>query len=165
MSVRSRSVRARHLVVAAALAAIELAALPSCEDPSTPRACSSIPAGGCPLSRGVACEDPACEAVYACRPDNVWELERTCPPRDGGPPPEAAADATEAASDAARDGARSFDASYDGPGAGGGPGCGALQAPDCSLAAALACGAGCCGCEDLFVCESGAWVFYAACRE
>ena len=33
------------------------------------------------------------------------------------------------------------------------------QAPDCSLGFALACPMGCCGCEDLFVCQGGGWSY------
>lgn len=143
---------------------LALAALPSCEDSPNDEACSQIPPGGCPLSRGVACQDPACEAVYACRPDNVWELERTCPPRpDAGAVP--SSDASSDARDAAPE-ATPFDASTDAPpGANGGPGCGTLQPPDCSLGFALACAKGCCGCEDLFVCENAGWTYWSTCNE
>lgn len=167
MKVRSRSesVGMRGLLTAAALATAVLTALPSCEEAETPQRCTSIPTGGCPLSRGIACEDLACEAVYACRPGNVWELDRVCPPRDAGPLRDGSADASDAEADAPLDAARSFDAGYDGAGANGGPGCPALQGPDCALGFALACPAGCCGCEDLFTCESGTWTFYASCRE
>lgn len=167
MRVRSRSVGLgmRRVLAAAALGVVVLTALPSCEEAETPHPCTSIPTGGCPRSRGVACEDLACEAVYACRPGNVWELDRLCPPRDGGPPRDGSAEASDARADAPIDAARSFDASYDGQGANGGPGCAGLQGPDCSLGFALACPAGCCGCEDLFTCESSTWTFYATCRE
>ena len=162
---RSTAVGVRRAFTVAALGIVVLTALPSCEDAETPQACTSIPTGGCPLSRGVACADPACEAVYACRPGNVWELDRMCPPRDAGPLRDGSAEASDASTDGQVDAARSFDASYDGAGANGGPGCAGLQGPDCSLGFALACPAGCCGCEDLFTCESGTWTFYAACRE
>lgn len=152
-------IRARHRAVLAALAAtLALAAMPSCagEQPAA-QPCTGIPAGGCPLARGIACDDPTCEAVYACRPGNVWELERTCPPRDAGAP-------REAGPDAAADASMPFDASTDAPpGANGGPGCGPLQAPDCSLGFALACPSGCCGCEDLFVCENAGWTYWSTC--
>jgi len=171
---RSDSTRGRHdrygaaarrtarLVSVAALAAAALAALvPACMDdvgPASP--CTNVPPGGCPLSRGVACEDPACEAVYACRPGNVWELDRRCPPRD--PVDASTRDASAADADAGVE--PSLDASLDAPpGAYGGPGCGPLQLPDCSLGFALACPSGCCGCEDLFVCENGGWSHWSAC--
>jgi hypothetical protein len=50
------------------------------------------------------------------------------------------------------------------PGAYGGLGCVDLEAPDCSLGTALACGAAdCCGCVDLYVCAAGAWTLWGAC--
>ncbi len=135
-----------------------VAAVASCRDEVTAEVCTSIPAGGCPLSRGVACQDPECEAVYACREGNVWELDRVCPAREAGAPREASADATSDAS-------RPFDASADAPpGANGGPGCGPLQVPDCSLGFALACPSGCCDCEDLYVCDNGGWSYWATCK-
>lgn len=135
-----------------------LAAVAACEDATVPEPCSDIPAGGCPLSRGVACEDPACEAVYACRPDNVWELQGMCPTREAGAPSDAAA-----AVDA--DMPAPFDASLDAPpGAYGGPGCASLQVPDCALGVVLGCG-GCCGCEDLFICEDNGWTLWGTCTD
>lgn len=135
-----------------------LVVLGACSDRPVPQPCSNIPAGGCPLSRGVACEDPACEAVYLCRPNDVWELHQRCPMResrsleDGGIGPEAESPM--------------FDASIDAPpGAFGGAGCESLQAPDCPLGIALACGAGCCGCEDLFVCENNGWTPWGSCAD
>jgi hypothetical protein len=141
---------------------LALVAVASCrEDAATAEACTNIPAGGCPLSRGVACQDPSCEAVYACRENNRWELDHACPPHEGGAGGDASTE-----SDAATEASRPFDASIDAPpGANGGPGCSLLQAPDCSLGFALACPSGCCGCEDLFVCESGGWSYWATCKE
>lgn len=128
----------------------------ACSDDAVVTPCTDIPPGGCPQSRGVACEDPACEAVYACRPGNVWELERRCPPREGGGPRDASTPEAEAAAP--------LDASIDAPpGAFGGPGCGVLQTPDCPLGLALACAPSCCDCEDLFVCEGGGWSFWGTC--
>ena len=129
----------------------------ACSDKPTAQTCTNIPAGGCPLSRGLACSDPSCEAAYACRPGNVWELRERCPPR--GP-----ADDDGGRTDASEAGASpSFDAAIDAPpGAAGGPGCAPLQAPDCPLGLVLSC-QGCCGCEDLFVCASGAWELWGAC--
>jgi hypothetical protein len=132
------------------------------DDPAAVEPCTNIPAGGCPLSHGIACEDPACEAVYACRTGNAWVLDRTCPAHEAGAPREASVDAADAAPEEA---SRPFDASVDAPpGANGGPGCGPLQAPDCSLGLALACPSGCCGCEDLYVCENGGWTYWATCK-
>ena len=156
----------RRFMIGAALVAGALVVVPSCSDAPTADPCRDIPAGGCPLSNGVACEDPACEAVYACRPNKVWELDHTCPPREAGVsvPPEASSDGS--ASDGPSEGSRPFDASIDAPpGASGGPGCEPLQAPDCSLGLALACPMGCCGCEDLFVCQGGGWSYYATCKQ
>jgi hypothetical protein len=101
----------------------------------------------------VACDDPTCEAVYACRAGNVWELDHACPPHDAAARPAADANAPDAR-----------DASSDAPpGANGGPGCDALQAPDCALGLALVCPVGCCDCEDLFVCQSGGWTLWGTC--
>jgi len=148
-----------------------LAAVMSCsDDAATIEPCDDIPPGGCPLSNGVACQDPSCTAVYACRANRVWQLDHLCPPHEAGAPPEASTseggEGGDAASDGPHEGSRPFDASIDAPpGAGGGPGCEDLQAPDCSLAVGLACPAGCCGCEDLFVCNNGGWDYYATCTQ
>lgn len=134
------------------------ALLASACDEEVPQRCTGIPEGGCPISRGVACEDPACEAVYACRPGNVWELQRSCPARERGPrpTPDAAAPTPAPPPDAGIDAP---------PGAFGGPGCVPLQEPDCSLGVALACSPACCGCEDLYVCEGGGWTLWGICAD
>ncbi len=152
--------RPAALGVALALLLFVVAGVASCRDDNpTVEECTNIPAGGCPLSHGVACEDPTCDALYACRAGNVWELDRTCPPHEAGAPREASTDAQPEAS-------RPFDASADAPpGANGGPGCGPLQTPDCSLGFALACPSGCCDCEDLYVCENGGWSYWATCKQ
>lgn len=147
--------RASLGLVAFASLAFALIAAPACDDVTVEHACTGIPAGGCPLSRGVACEDPACESVYACRAGNVWELDHSCPPHDASAPlvVEAGPDAPFIA-----------DAAVDAPpGANGGPGCGLLQAPDCTLGFALVCPSGCCDCEDLYVCENGGWSLWGSC--
>lgn len=125
--------------------------------------CADIPAGGCPLARGVACEDPACDAVYACRSGGRWELDHSCPPHDGG----AKFDAGNSAGDARADAeTQPVDAAVDAPeGAYGGPGCEPLQPPDCTVGFALACPSGCCGCEDLFVCKDDGWTAWGSCSE
>lgn len=153
----------RSLILGLVATALVLTAVAACQDdPATPEACTNIPPGGCPLSHGIACEDPSCDAVYACRAGNVWELNRTCPPHDAGPPREASA--ADAAPEA--EAPRPFDASVDAPpGASGGPGCGPLQTPDCSLGFALSCPSGCCDCEDLFVCQNGGWSYWATCTQ
>jgi hypothetical protein len=150
-------VRTRTLAFVVATGVVLLFA--ACDDAAVPEPCSSIPAGGCPLSRGVACEDPTCEAVYYCRPNNVWELKELCPVREAGAANDASVEAEAAAPP-------SFDASIDAPpGAFGGPGCDSLQSPDCALGLALSCGAGCCGCEDLYICEEGGWTLWGTCAD
>ncbi|CAN5924374.1 hypothetical protein BH11MYX4_BH11MYX4_00610 [soil metagenome] len=147
---------AKVALIAVSALTLALVAMPACSDVAADRACSDIPAGGCPLSRGVACEDPSCEAVYACRAGNVWELDRACPAREAGAPrPDAALDAP-----SIQDGAPDAP-----PGANGGPGCGVLQTPDCALGFALVCPSGCCDCEDLFVCQSGSWTVWGTCSD
>jgi hypothetical protein len=164
------SARAGRVVVALALAVTTVSltplALGSCDDTPTPQPCTNVPEGGCPLSYGVACEDPACEAVYACRADNMWELDHTCPAHEASVPIDAS-HAEGGDADAAReplDGSHPFDASVVPPGASGGPGCAVLESPDCSLGFALACPSGCCGCEDLFVCQNGGWTYWTTCK-
>lgn len=124
--------------------------------------CSNIPEGGCPLADGLSCDDPICEAVYLCRQNNVWELQKQCPARA---PSDAATVTDAAAGDAdASDAEGIRDASIDAPpGAFGGPGCQDLQLGDCALGVALSCASSCCGCEDLFVCTSGAWSYWGYC--
>jgi len=134
--------------------------LAACEDGATPRECTDIPQGGCPLARGVSCQDLTCQAVYLCRPNNVWELHEYCPARDGEAPREASVP------EEAAPPPPSFDASIDAPpGAYGGPGCQPLQSPECSLGLGLSCGAGCCGCEDLYICENGGWSLWGVCGD
>lgn len=136
-----------------------LFSIAACEDgtPSVP--CVNVPPSGCPQYAGVdVCQDPSCDAVYACEAGR-WKLDHRCPARtaDGG-------DATAPK----RDAGGSFDASdIDAPpGAFGGPGCVDLQLPDCSLGAALTCGSSdCCGCMDLFVCDSGGWQPWGQCAD
>ena len=110
--------------------------------------CVDIPDGGCPLLNGLACTDPNCAAAYACQPGGVWVLDQVCPPDDAAisnpvPTPDAGY--------------------YDAPP--GEQGCPELQYPDCSASTAASC-AGCCGCEDLWVCGSdGAWSSYGYCDD
>jgi len=135
---------------------VALAALVACEDNTvTPQRCTDIPPGGCPLGHGVSCEDPSCEATYACEEGNVWSFVAKCPYREAGGPVDAFVPE-----------GGSYDANIDAPpGAFGGPGCEDLEVPDCSLGAALACQANCCGCEDLFVCENGGWTLWGTCGD
>jgi len=128
----------------------------ACSDDPIPQPCRDVPAHGCPISHGVACEDPTCQAIYACREHNVWELVKMCPnyDPDAGNLPDAGS------------GTGIVDASTDAPvGAYGGPGCELLEEPDCMLGLALACSNGCCGCEDLFVCSEGAWQLWGSCAD
>jgi hypothetical protein len=131
--------------------------LAACSTQSEPETCKNVPDGGCPLSNGVACDDPSCEAAYACTPQG-WVLDHTCPPSEGGAP-----DATIVVPDAGEP--RDVDVG-DVPGANGGPGCALLQSPDCALGTVLACAANsCCGCEDLFVCVSSGWNAWGTCAD
>jgi hypothetical protein len=156
----------RRTLFVSALVGTALAAVISCSDAMTVSPCRDIPAGGCPLSNGVACQDPACEAAYACLPSREWQLDHTCPPHDAGTSGDGASDGGEGGSDGPAEATRPFDANIDAPpGASGGPDCQQLQTPDCPLGFALACPMGCCGCEDLFVCQGGGWNYYATCKE
>lgn len=139
---------------------VVFAAVLSCGEEPAAQPCTNVPPGGCPLSRGVACDDPSCEAVYRCLPGNRWELDHLCAGSDAG------SSSKDASSADSSDGTPSRDAGVDAPpGAHGGPGCGALQVPDCALGTALLCGASCCGCEDLFVCENGGWTLWGSCGD
>ncbi len=134
----------------------------ACDDAEVPQPCSDIPPGGCPLSHGVACEDASCAAIYACRAGNVWELQQMCPGHDASASEPAEASAPDVGSDVSL----AYDAAIDAPpGAFGGPGCGTMQDPDCALGLALACPSDCCGCEDLFVCNAGAWDLWGSCGD
>jgi hypothetical protein len=130
-----------------------------CQESISQSLCKGVPAGGCPLAHGQACADPTCAAAYACNPDGTWTLDHACPGYD------ASVDAfTLDAADAATSPA--FDAAgVDAAGANGGPGCAPLQTPECALGLALACPSECCGCEDLFVCNSGGWSPWGSCSD
>lgn len=152
------SLRARCLAIAACVGASSLLmAILSCQNDVGPfQPCTNIPAGGCPLSNGLACDDPSCQAVYLCMPDRTWQLDHACPARDAAP------DVAAPPADASVP----FDATDElPPGASGGPGCGALEPPDCPLSLGAACPSGCCGCEDLFVCQGGGWNAWGSCGE
>ncbi|MEO8874178.1 MAG: hypothetical protein ABI461_01215 [Polyangiaceae bacterium] len=149
----------RAAVVAVAIAGLLAVAFASACDgpPLAQQPCRDIPDGGCPAYDN-ACEDPTCTALYLCEPNETWQLDLVCPPKEAGP---AAPDAT---ADAIADVVDHSDADYiDVPGALGGPGCDDLEVPDCALGVAAACTNGCCGCEDLYVCQSGGWSLYATC--
>ena len=159
----------RRISLGAILAiALALAALASgaCADDPTPQPCGDIPEGGCPVAHGVACEDPACRAVYFCLPNDVWQLDQVCPPREAGVVDDAAVADADAGIDHDAAPPPVSDAAIDAPpGAFGGPGCRELQSPDCSVGLALACGPGCCDCHDLFVCNQGGWDLWGACAD
>jgi len=135
-------------------------------DPSAVIACRDVPDGGCPSDHGATvCDDPTCNAVYACV-NGSWVFDKTCPPHPHDASVDALADAT---SDATVDSTSSIpDVSIDvPPGAYGGPGCSDLQTPDCSLGAALACATvpGCCDCQNLYVCANGGWNAWGTCGD
>ena len=133
--------------------------VPACGDgDAIQQPCTDIPAGGCPVSYGVACDDPACVAVYRCNTDETWSFDHACPVHEAGP------DVRDAAPVDAADAAVPRDADIDAPpGAFGGAGCLDLEVPDCTLGFALSCPAGCCDCEDLFVCQDEDWVLWGSC--
>ena len=146
---------------AAVLAIVPLVVVAACSSPPTPTPCSDVPAGGCPQDNGAdVCQDPSCDAVYDCV-NGKWAFDRACPahPRD------ASADAPDGATDAST---QPRDVHIDAPaGAFGGPGCTDLQQPDCSVGTALLCmdATGCCGCQDLWVCQNGGWVSWGVCAD
>jgi hypothetical protein len=129
----------------------------ACDGVPNEAPCHEIPDGGCPLDNGAAvCQDPSCDAVYACV-DGRWSLRQTCPPHphDASSTP---ADAGEAAPP--------FDANIEvPPGGNGGPGCNGLQLPDCTASEGLACvqTPACCGCVDLWACDDGGWNLWGEC--
>ena len=118
--------------------------------------CTDVPDGGCPLSNGVACEDPTCHAVYACNAGQ-WSFDHACPTIDA-----AVVDAGDEPDTMPSFDAASIDAP---PGAFGGPGCPDLEEPDCPLGEALACGATCCDCEELYVCVDMGWTDWGSCQD
>lgn len=136
-----------------ACACVALVPIGACSDTPPGALCKDIPAGGCPLGHGVACDDPLCAAVYACS-GGSWSLDHVCAPRDGG------VDASPPDARPPRD--ADIDAP---PGAFGGPGCADLQPPDCSLGSALACSSGCCECADLYVCVDAGWAPWGVCTD
>ena len=129
-----------------------LFAAPACSDPPIPAVCQDLMPPACPTEDDAnVCMDVECASVYAC--DNgTWSFVQTCPNYSA----EAGVHPFEAGAAAASE----FDAPFDAPpGAFGGPGCVDLEEPDCSLGTALACAgtSDCCGCMDLYVCDSGGW--------
>ena len=141
-------------------AVLALLAAIACGDSPQPIVCHDIPAGGCPSENGAACQDPSCTAAYLCNEaDGTWVLDHPCAAGEGG--------TSDASADASHEAATPRDASFDAPpGANGGPGCAPLEQPDCALGDVLACpaSAGCCNCDDLFVCQNGGWNHWGTCN-
>ncbi|MEO7111340.1 MAG: hypothetical protein ABI183_12950 [Polyangiaceae bacterium] len=140
--------------VAAFATILALASACNTDIPQQP--CRDIPDGGCPAYDN-ACNDPTCFTLYDCSPDDTWVVDMVCPAKTP-------VDADGIPIDSGSDGAGNVDASayLAVPGALGGPGCQDLQNPDCSLGSAAAC-TDCCGCEDLYVCNSGGWNLWGVC--
>ena len=133
----------------------------ACSSPPTPIECTDVPDGGCPQDNGAnVCEDPSCNAVYDCV-GGKWVFDKACPahPHDASTGPDSG-DATMQLPDVAVDW-RVPDGAF------GGPGCPDLQLPDCSVGTALACSGstGCCGCQDLWVCDNGGWITWGTCGD
>jgi hypothetical protein len=161
----------RVVVLIAGVALVGAALAFACNDPILDTYCMGIPAGGCPSDNPSTCVhdagpdgfsgDPTCVAIYSHTPNCVWTLVQTCPgyvaPHDAG------TDAHDAGgnNDAAR-----RDAGFKIPdGAGGGPDCADLESPDCPLDLALVCGASCCGCQTLYVCQNDGWNVWGQCGD
>ncbi len=141
----------------AALAALSLSTV-ACQLSSEEEPCLNIPDGGCPGVDPTNCLDVTCAAIYTCQPNGTWVEAVVCPAREAG------VDATADVTPPVETGAPR-DASIDVPGAFGGPGCTDLEDPDCPLGMALACGPGCCGCSDLYVCQDGGWLLWGECLD
>ena len=156
----SRSTRLAFLASLFVVSFVALVSSAGCQESLSQSPCKDVPAGGCPLAHGRACADPTCAAAYACNPDGTWTLDHVCAGHDASVPEASAPDASDASAPPA------FDAAgIDAAGASGGPGCEPLQSPECSLGLALACPSGCCGCEDLFVCDQGGWSPWGSCGD
>jgi hypothetical protein len=147
----------------------------ACDGEAFPSAypCGAIPAGGCPATRAesanAVCKDAVCRSVYVCS-NRQWSLAVTCPQVDASKSPDAMspdAMSPDMSPDGATDSgvglrdATVFDA---GPPESGN--CVDLQSPDCSLSLALSCmgSNSCCGCEDIFRCETGNWKPWGLCE-
>jgi hypothetical protein len=140
--------RLASLAAASLVATVLIVINVSCQEQIAITACKEIPAGGCP-NRGNVCSDPVCVDAYTCTEDGHWLKVKSCPGGDAAPRE-------------LPDAGPGIDASaFDG--ASGGPGCVDLEAPDCSLAVATACGTGCCGCEDVYICAGGGWEYQFTC--
>ncbi len=135
----------------------------ACGDGAAMRArCEPLADDGCPGFSLAACADEACAFVASCDlgtgrwvPVGVCARPDAGALRDGGP---AAVDAAPA--DGATGGPSDEAAAPEG---GSSAGCPPLQLPDCSASTRAACGAGCCGCEDVFACVRGGWEYLGPC--
>jgi hypothetical protein len=135
------------LVALVAVLGLQVAATSACGPDDAIVACKDIPDGGCPLASGVSCEDPSCKVAYACTAGGTWVVDHACPATDAmiaEPVPPIV-----------------LDSSFDAPK--GDLNCVTLEMPDCPASLAEQCGVGCCGCENLFVCNQGTWTPYGSC--
>jgi hypothetical protein len=161
----------KAILFACAAALAVVAAVPGCDDDDKIVECANIPSNGCTLNQGDdACVDPTCAAAYACNSDGTWTLAYNCP--NFHPPPDAStSDGATEASGPSDDSGPGFDAAALPPGASGGPGCDLMyvQGDDCTASTAILCPPAsidrCCGCQSLFVCTNGNWVFWGECTE
>jgi hypothetical protein len=131
-------------------------ALAGCQGFDEVPECSTVPAGGCPSSRGGSCDDKTCSAIYACTADG-WQLQKVCD-RDGG--------GDESDAEAGSDGPVCGDAvTIDGSLSTCDPN--EVLAPDCPLNVAVGCPGSAClsGCLDFFVCRTEGWVEAAYCDD
>ena len=123
--------------------------------------CEPLAADGCPGNSLAVCADDACGFVASCDlATGRWVTVGECPraAADGGVGDGGAT--SDGASDAAATADASRDAALDG---GSSALCPPLQPPDCSETTRAACGAGCCGCEDVFACVRGGWEYVGPC--
>ncbi|HEY1696343.1 MAG TPA: hypothetical protein VGG39_29465 [Polyangiaceae bacterium] len=151
------NLRLAFAVPVAVLFALEV--LGACKDTPPPPTCTDLAPPACPEDNGAdVCQDPTCASVYSCQ-DGSWVFLHDCSSYD----PEAGVHPAEAG-----EAGPEFDANVDAPpGAYGGPGCVDLENPDCPLGTGIACvnSPGCCDCEDLYVCDDGAWDLWGECSD
>ena len=140
---------------------VVLLAPAGCQGIPTGTGCSDIPAGGCPTDRGGTCDDPTCNALYACNA-GAWSILQWCDqpdggagggdagggdggPRDGGPCTPVSINTTGETQDCTPD----------------------LEGTDCSVEAALGCEETACltGCSDFYLCTAPGWVHVAYCDD
>jgi hypothetical protein len=161
------NLRPRTFCAWLALASVAAAAS-ACSDSSLTIYCTGIPEGGCPgdPAEDFCDQDSTCASIYTCEQGNTWTFVTKCP--GYSPPKDAGADGSrDATLDAhASADAHARDVGFSLPeGAAGGPGCPDLDDTDCPVETAVACGVGCCGCVDLWVCVDGGWNAWGECGE